>query len=253
MSETPGFPSSPYSFDDLDFERLWQGRERTTELERWVVQDALRGTSPGSVLEIGPGSGRITPVLLDHFSEYIGLDASARIAERWAGRGPGGVALLVGDVHRLPFHDEIFDAVVAIRVFNFLVDPLGALREMRRVLRPSGTLLFSYFFCPSLATFVDALKAQNSSGLLGRIRHALQGPAPSGLPTRTLIHSLVRRAGFQEIVEVGTGLEDYRPFRWLPQALLRRVATMFPGSFFLPHVFLRARRGSNARAGGPPR
>lgn len=44
------------------------------------------------------------------------------------------------DVYRLPFADASFDVVHAHQVLQHLVDPVAALREMRRVVRPGGTV-----------------------------------------------------------------------------------------------------------------
>ena len=56
--------------------------------------------------------------------------------------GPGardGLRGAVGDVRALPFRDASFDAIVCVAAFKNFADPVGALDEMFRVLRPGGT------------------------------------------------------------------------------------------------------------------
>ena len=50
--------------------------------------------------------------------------------------------LVRGDISRLPFLTETFDLVTSNMVFEHLSDPEGQLREIFRVLKPSGSLVF---------------------------------------------------------------------------------------------------------------
>jgi SAM-dependent methyltransferase len=53
----------------------------------------------------------------------------------------GRVELRLGDVRQpLPYDGAAFDKAYAVQVLYFLPDPLPVLRELRRVLRPGGTL-----------------------------------------------------------------------------------------------------------------
>ena len=97
----------------------------------------------GRILEIGIGTGQ-NVLFYPPGSEVTGLDiaygmlARARVkAER---RG-FPVRLAVGDVLRLPFFDDSFDTVVSTFVFCSVPDPVGGLRELRRVCKPDGRIL----------------------------------------------------------------------------------------------------------------
>jgi ubiquinone/menaquinone biosynthesis C-methylase UbiE len=98
-----------------------------------------------AVLDVGCGPGTITLDLAARVApgSVIGLDASAEVigeAERRAAAAEGGsrVAFEVGDVYDLRFGDDSFDLVHAHQVLQHLTDPVGALRELRRVVRPDG-------------------------------------------------------------------------------------------------------------------
>jgi SAM-dependent methyltransferase len=54
---------------------------------------------------------------------------------------------LIGDAHRLPFGDETVDAIVCTEVFEHLVDPPAAARELIRILKPGGRLVLTTRFC----------------------------------------------------------------------------------------------------------
>jgi len=99
-----------------------------------------------SLLELGCGPGHALQGLLrlPHLARVIGLDwsevmlAHASRRNRWA-LEPGRLALVRGDFARLPFIDEIADAVLAVNVVYFM-DSSAAVREARRVLRPGGRM-----------------------------------------------------------------------------------------------------------------
>lgn len=66
-------------------------------------------------------------------------------------RLPGSASLAVGDATALPFPDGGFDVVVSSSVLHYLPDPVQALTEWRRVLRPGGQLVVTDW-CRDFAT-----------------------------------------------------------------------------------------------------
>ena len=54
---------------------------------------------------------------------------------------------LIGDAHHLPFPDASVDAIVCTEVFEHLIDPPSAAREIVRVLKPGGRLVLTTRFC----------------------------------------------------------------------------------------------------------
>jgi SAM-dependent methyltransferase len=99
-----------------------------------------------SLLDIGCGPGTITADLarLVAPGQVVGLDASPDVvAQAQAHGATSGLATLhfeVGDLFALAYDDASFDVVHAHQVLQHLVDPVAALVELRRVLRPGGIL-----------------------------------------------------------------------------------------------------------------
>ena len=102
--------------------------------------------SPGAaVLEAAPGPGYLA-VELAKLGPYrvTGIDISetfVRLASEHAAQAGVDVVFRQGDAAALPFPNETFDFAVCRAAFKNFSDPVGALREMHRVLRPAGTTL----------------------------------------------------------------------------------------------------------------
>lgn len=99
--------------------------------------------APASVLDFGCGTGEIARALAAAGYALTGCDLSPAMIEAARARagGPSYVLLDTDRLPALPFADSQFDAVVSSSVFEYLPDPAGQLRELRRVLRPGGWLL----------------------------------------------------------------------------------------------------------------
>jgi ubiquinone/menaquinone biosynthesis C-methylase UbiE len=99
----------------------------------------------GLVLEIGAGSGLNFPHYGEGPERVVALDPSPELLRLAAPRQAEAcvkVTLLRGSAELLPFTDAAFDTVVTTWTLCSVADPDAALREMRRVLKPSGRLLF---------------------------------------------------------------------------------------------------------------
>jgi SAM-dependent methyltransferase len=98
------------------------------------------------LLDVGCGPGTITLDLAERVSpgSTIGVDRDEGIvseAQRLLeSRQISGVEFRTADVYALEFEGESFDVVHAHQVVQHLTDPVAALVEMRRVLRPGGVL-----------------------------------------------------------------------------------------------------------------
>ena len=118
-----------------------------------LVRRFLRPTDIGGrhVLEIGCGRGELA-------CELAGLNPPAATAcgsrlcphrgdpgrgASAAGVGSRGVSWMVADVQAVALPRQTFDTVISCETIEHLTDPVGALREFARILRPGGRLVLT--------------------------------------------------------------------------------------------------------------
>lgn len=100
----------------------------------------------GRVLEIGIGSALNLPYYGTKVTELLGLEPAERlmqIAERTASQSQRRVTFIAGSAEAIPLDDASVDTVVTTWTLCSIPDAIGALHQMRRVLRPGGQLLFA--------------------------------------------------------------------------------------------------------------
>ena len=108
------------------------------------MKRALLAGARGRVLEVGVGTG----LSFSHYppvEELVGVDPSEpmlRRARRRAGEVGREVTLVEAPAEALPFANDSFDTVVTLAVLCTIEEPQRALREIHRVLRSDGQLLF---------------------------------------------------------------------------------------------------------------
>lgn len=113
--------------------RHWWYRER-----RHLLAKAIRDLTPGRALDIGAAGGGNTMVLRDLGWQATALEYGADGAEVAAERG---LPVLRSDATSLPLADDSQDLVIAFDILEHLHDDDSAVREVRRVLKPTGTYL----------------------------------------------------------------------------------------------------------------
>jgi ubiquinone/menaquinone biosynthesis C-methylase UbiE len=115
-----------------------EDRDRFTDTARLVSER----TSPGgAVLEVAPGPGFLAIELAKRGYRMTTVDISAtfvRIARENAARAGVTIDVRQGNASQLPFADDAFDFVVCTAAFKNFSDPIGALDEIHRVLRPGA-------------------------------------------------------------------------------------------------------------------
>lgn len=144
--------------------------------------------APGAkVLEVAPGPGFFA-IELAKIGKYeiTGLDISksfVEIAKRNARQEHVEVDFREGNASQMPFAESSFDFLLCRAAFKNFSEPLGALREMRRVLKPGGRALV-----------IDLRKDVNKRALDDYIRGLKVGRLDAFVMRWTFRLMLVRRA-----------------------------------------------------------
>jgi ubiquinone/menaquinone biosynthesis C-methylase UbiE len=102
-------------------------------------------TATGRVLEVGIGSGLNLPFYGNTVTDVIGLEPSRKLLDMStaaARKSQIQLRLIEGTAEAIPIEDHSVDAVVTTWTMCSIPEIQSALQEMRRVLRPSGRLLF---------------------------------------------------------------------------------------------------------------
>jgi SAM-dependent methyltransferase len=149
-----------------------------------------------SVLDVACGPGFVSAGAADRGAVVRGLDFSAAMLGVARVRHPN-IAFDQGDAEALPYPDDHFDAVVSNFGIHHVPEPIKALRQAYRVLRPGGALAFTIWAAPTenvaWKLVFDAVR------LCGDVT-ASRAPAPGGgFATPADCAVALERAGFAGI------------------------------------------------------
>jgi len=123
---------------EYDSLRFSDGGRVIDRREKEAVLSAVGPVDGKRVLEVACGTGRFTTMLADQGADIVGLDISREMMEQGRRKASEAgvsdrVGFMRGDASRLPFPDDHFDSVVAMRFFHLMDDPALFMRELRRV------------------------------------------------------------------------------------------------------------------------
>ncbi len=135
------------------------------QYEQWFVEHpqvfeselaAIRAALPrGTGIEIGVGTG----LFAEKLGITDGVEPSAAMAALARQRG---IHVCRGVAEELPYHDSSFDFALMVTAICFVDSPDKAVREMKRILRPGGTLVLAFVDRASpLGRTYEEYKAQN--------------------------------------------------------------------------------------------
>ena len=240
MKTSPSFKArDAASYDPVaeTFDRL--SRRFSAPLARRMV--SLAGLHPGDrVLDVGTGTGIVALEAVARVlpgGSVLGIDLSEGMLETARSRAVAGVEFRRMDAEALELEDGSFDVVLSLFALLHFPDPLRALREMHRVLRPGGRLVLAVGSGPPLVS-LDGFRAglrrvaEIGRKLLGReltapgfLDHIVETQFPERERHETThlaqghgkthsVPALVREAGF---LSVRTSWEGYRPVVETPE------------------------------------
>lgn len=178
------------------------------------------------VLDLGAGAGIVAQMNFTGLAQKVcGVDLDPRVVDNpmlHEGR--------VSDAGEIPWEDNVFDVVFSDNVFEHLDDPLSVYREVSRVLKPGGVLLFKtpnkWHYMPTIARLTPHGFHQFVNRLRGRAE-ADTFPTRYRTNTKGDVSRLAAEAGFAvERIERIEGRPEYLRMTWptyLAGALYERV------------------------------
>ncbi|RJS97608.1 class I SAM-dependent methyltransferase [Halococcus sp. IIIV-5B] len=205
--------------------RFSDGGQLIDEREKEAVLSAVGPVEGKHILEIACGTGRFTTMLARRGADIVGLDISpAMLQEGRKKAHAAGIAdhleFMRGDAARLPFPDDHFETVVAMRFFHLADTPASFLAEMRRVARDQ--VVFDTFRRFSTRSIYNWLL-----------------PMGSRLYSRVEVERLLNGAGLRLAHEEHDFVFPYGLYRQLPDGVataLRDLDTSVMGSPVGDHV-----------------
>lgn len=158
----------------------WYSKVTLRDLNEYTIlakrlEDAI---VPGArILEIAPGPGYLSVELARSGKFTVtGLDISksfVAMATQLAAREKVKAEFLLGDAAHMPFADHLFDFIVCRAAFKNFSDPVGAIAEMHRVLKPEGQALIIDLrrdvSWKEVSSYVDGLKLSLPSAIMTKM------------------------------------------------------------------------------------
>lgn len=120
-----------------------------------ILERLTNFPQPDSILDVGCGTGELLFQLKPHMDTSLaGLDLSSKMLEVARKKLGSNADLRQGDAESLPWQASQFDLVFCTLSFHHYPQPIQALTEIRRVLKPGGTLILADISMPAIVNLI---------------------------------------------------------------------------------------------------
>ncbi|MHB0998360.1 MAG: class I SAM-dependent methyltransferase [Armatimonadota bacterium] len=175
-----------------------------------LMNRLVRFKQSGRLLDVGSGCGHVVRAALDRGFDAVGLEMT-ELGASYA-RSVLGLDPVLGSFPEYKFNAESFDVVVMKHVLEHIPNPVVALAEAYRILRPGGVIL---------------VESPNFNSLMRRVK----GPEWIGLQpsqhlwqlTPSSISRMLKKTGFGSISVMKESLEYRRGIGSLPKWMILRA------------------------------
>ncbi|WP_323191970.1 class I SAM-dependent methyltransferase [Halostella sp. PRR32] len=191
--------------EEYEEKRFSRGGRLIDRREKEAVLDAIGPVEGKRVLEIACGTGRFTVMLAERGADVVGLDISGPMLQQGREKAKSAgveesLEFMRGDAGRLPFPDDHFDTVFAMRFFHLADTPAAFLSEMRRVSKEQ--------------VFFDTFNRFSSRSVYNWLL-----PMGSRLYSQTEVLSLLDRAGLSLVGDEHDFVLPYGFYRKIPNSM----------------------------------
>ena len=136
-------------YDSYNYRRYWKNREYENQAETIALQKLFQlipQKKKKSILDIGAGFGRHTPLYAPLFEKAILLEPSLKLLQeaQKSLKSFSHLAFKKGTAQKLPYPKQSIDTVLVIRVAHHFNNLSLILQEISRVLAPNGTLILEF-------------------------------------------------------------------------------------------------------------
>lgn len=221
------FNGIPEYWDDIyETDSFYGNHYRRRKEEIYGLLRGQRFEKNAKILDVGCGAGGYFPMMFNLGFSVTGVDAAEAMIDRIGGIYPqqiqsGQLSASVGDVEKLDFPDNAFDAANCAGVLMYLPTIEGAVSEIFRVLKPGGVATLNtdnhrtismLFDLPNLASVIKRKVSSrgsipNSSSADEQSKESADGDIVTKTYSPMQFRKMVESCGFRIEAESGHGFD----------------------------------------------
>ncbi len=174
-----------------------EGMGKWSQLVGATFLDWLAPASGQRWIDVGCGNGAFTELVIQRCAPTAidGIDPSeGQLAFARTRPGAQAARFHLGDAHALPFGDDSADVAIMALVIFFLDDPAAGLAEMRRVVRPGGTVAAYAWDLPARSFPLEPIQAE-----LRALGHTPVLPPSAAIASTDKLHAAFATVGLTDL------------------------------------------------------
>ena len=135
----------------IGIRQTWWSIDNYSNRKSWIVEQLKTIPDGKRLLDAGAGNQHYRPFCdhLEYVSQDFGkydtqsIEEGVENTEKWNSLGCD----IISDIISIPVEDNSFDVILCSEVIGHIKNPVLAIKEFSRILRPNGTLLLTAPFC----------------------------------------------------------------------------------------------------------